>query len=71
MLQATQGKKQGSVLATSALATEASKEAQEMILDQMLCIHYPVQFQKNKGATIQPLINLSSKVNIMTPAYAK
>ena len=51
--------------------TGASKEAQELILDRVPCIYYSVQFLKNKGATIWALINLSSKVNAMTPAYAK
>ena len=71
MSKATQGKKLVSVLATSALVIEASKEAQEMILVQVPCIHYPMQFRKDKGATIQALINSDSKVNAMTPAYAK
>ena len=30
-----------------------------------------MQCQKDKGATIWALINLDSKVNAMTPAYAK
>ena len=51
--------------------TEACKNAQEVILDQVPCIHYPVQFRKDKGATIQALIDSNSKVNAMTPAYAK
>ena len=71
MSRATQGKKLVLVLTTSASVTEASKEAQEVILDQVPCIHYPVQFRKDKGATIQALIDLGSKVNAMTPAYGK
>ena len=59
------------VLATSTLVTEASKKAQKMILDQMPCISYPVQFRKNKRATIWALIDSGSKVNVMTPGYAK
>ena len=51
--------------------TEASKEAQEVILDQVPCIHYPVQFCKDKGATIWALINSDSKVNAMSLVYAK
>ena len=50
---------------------EASKKDQKVILDQVPCIHYPVQFQNDKKATIQTLINLDSKVNAITPAYAK
>ena len=72
MSQATQAKKLVSVLATSALVTGANKEAQKLIvLDQVPCIQYPVQFQKDQGTTIWALIDLSSKVNAMTPAYAK
>ena len=51
--------------------TEASKEAQEMILDRVPYIHYLVQFRKDKGATIRALIKSDSKVNAMNPAYAK
>ena len=52
--------------------TGASKEAQKVIvLDRVPCIYYPVQFQKDKGATIQALIDLGSKVNAMTLAYAR
>ena len=68
---ATVGKKLVLVLATSALVIEASKETQEVILDRVPCIHYPVQFRKDKGATIQALIDLGSVVNVMTLAYAK
>ena len=42
-----------------------------MILNRVSYIHYPLQFRKGKRATIQALINLGSKVNAMTPAYAK
>ena len=42
-----------------------------IVLDWVPCIHYPVQFQKDKGATIWALIDLRSKVNAMTLAYAK
>ena len=41
----------------------------EMILDQISCIYYSVQFQKNKKATIWALIDSSIKVNAITPAY--
>ena len=71
MSKVIQTKKLVSVLATSALVTEASKEAQEVILDRVPCIYYLVQFQKDKGVTIQALIDLDSKVNAMTLAYAK
>ena len=42
-----------------------------MILDRVLCIHYPVQFRKDKGGTIWLLINSGSEVNAITLAYAK
>ena len=71
MSQATKVKKLIPVLATSASVTEASKKAQEVILDRVPCIHYPVQFRKDKRATIRALIDSGSKVNAMTPAYAK
>ena len=71
MSQATKVKKLVPVLATSALVTEVSKKNQEVILDRVPCIHYPMQFRKDKKATIQALINSGSKVNAITPAYAK
>ena len=71
MSQATKVKKLVPVSATFASVTKASKEAQEMILDRIPCIHYPVQFQKDKGATIQALIDSGSKANAMIPASAK
>ena len=58
-------------MATSASVTEASKETQEVILDRVPCIHYLVQIWKDKGATIWVLIDSGSKVNAITPAYAK
>ena len=69
--RATKAKKLVSVSATSALVIGASKEAQEVILDRMSCIHYLVQFQKDKMVTIWALIDLGSKVNATTLAYAK
>ena len=50
----------------------ANKKAQKVIrLDQVPCIYYPVQFRKDQGAIIWVLIDLGSKVNTITPAYAK
>ena len=67
-----EAKKLVSVLATSALVTGASKKAPEVVLDRVPCIHYPVQFRKDKErATIRALIDSGSEVNAMTPAYAK
>ena len=70
MLQITQAKKLLSVLATSMLMTGANKEAQEVILDRVSYIYYPIQFQKDKKV-IGALINFGSKFNTMTLAYAK
>ena len=67
----TEDKKLVSVSATSASVTRADKEVQKMILDQVPYIYYLVSFRKDKKATIWALINLNSKVNAMTPAYAK
>ena len=48
--------------------TKASKE-NEVVLEKILYIHYPFYFWK--GITdVKTLINFSSKVNAMTPAYA-
>ena len=55
----------------SALVTKASKEAQEVILNRMSYINYPVQFWKDKEAAIRALINSGSKIKAITPAYAK
>ena len=41
-----------------------------MILDRVSCIHYRVQFRKEKE-TVRVLIDSGSEVNAMTPAYAK
>ena len=79
MPKASKAKKLVSVLATSASVTGASKEAEmtqatqkgkEVILDQIPCIHYQVQFRKDKE-TIRALIDSGSEVIAMTPAYAK
>ena len=80
MRKASKAKKLVSILANSASVTSASKKAQvtqttqkrkEVILDQVPCIRYPVQFRKDKRTTIQALINSGDKVNAMIPAYAK
>ena len=52
------------------MVTDANKKAQEVILDRVPCFHYPVQGQKDKEV-IKALIDSGSKVNAMTPAYAK
>ena len=72
MPKAFKAKKLVLVLAAYASVTGASKKAQKVIvLDRMPCIHYPVQFRKDQGATIRALINSGSKVNAMTLAYTK
>ena len=79
MPKASKAKKLVLVSATSALVTGASKEAEmtqatqegkEVILDRVLCIHYRVQFCKDKE-TIRALIDSGSELNAMTPAYTK
>ena len=60
-----------SVLVTSASMTSTNKEAPEVILDWVPCIHYLVQFWKDKGATIQALIDFGSKEKAITLAFAK
>ena len=41
-----------------------------LVLECVLCIHYPVQFKKDANGThVQALINSVSKVNAMTLAY--
>ena len=57
-----------SVSTTCAFVAGANKKAQEVILDRVPYIHYPIQFQKEKEV-IMALINSDSKVNTMTPAY--
>ena len=51
--------------------TQATQKGKKVILDQVPCIHYLVQFWKNKRATIWALIDSGSKINSMTPVYAK
>ena len=40
------------------------------VLDQVPCICYPVQFQKNKDLDVLALVDSESELNVMTPAYA-
>ena len=47
-----------------------SKKALKVILDQVSCIYYLVQFCQDKEI-IQALINFGSEVNVMSLAYAK
>ena len=59
-------KKLVSVSATSTLETGAREEA----LERVSCIHYPIQFKKDKNQ-MQALINSGSEVNAMHPSFAK
>ena len=58
-------------ISKEAQVTQVTQERKEMLLDQVPCIHYPVQFWKDKEATIQALIHSGSEVNTMNLAYAK
>ena len=55
-------------MATSSSTIETSKE-NYVTLERVLCIHYPLRFQK-ETAGVRALINSSSEVNAITPAYA-
>ena len=68
---ATQAKKLVLVLTISVLVTDTKIEVQKVILKQIFYIYYPVQFQNNKKAPIQALINLNNKINAMTLASTK
>ena len=79
MPKTSKAKKLVSISAISTSVIGASKEAQviqatqkrkEVILYWVSCIHYPVQFRKDKE-TIRALIDFGSEVNAMIPAYAK
>lgn len=47
-----------------------TKASQEFILDYKFCIQYLIQFRKNKD-NIQAIFNLSSKINVINPIFAK
>ena len=49
--------------------TGASKE-DEVLLERVPCIHYPLRFRKDKENEVRALIDSGSEVNAMTPAYA-
>ena len=52
------------------LMTGACKEDLKVILDWVPCVYYLVQFRKDKEI-IQALIDSSSNINTITPAYIK
>lgn len=59
-------KKLVSVLATFTPVTEVNKE-DDMILEKVSCIYYPVWFKKNE---VRALIDFGSKVNAISLGYA-
>ena len=52
-------------MVTSVLVIGTNKE-NDVALEQISCIHYPIWFKKNE---VQALIDLGNKVNAMTLAY--
>lgn len=57
------------VLVAFLLVIEANMEDILRLLEKILCIHYLLHFKKDLYE-IRALINLSSEVNTITPAYA-
>ena len=53
---------------TFSLVTETSKE-DEVALERVPYVHYPLRFWKDT-ADVKTLIDSSSEINAMTPAYA-
>ena len=52
--------------------TGATMQTQEIIvLECVYYIHYPMQFRKDQRAIIWALVDLGSKVNMITLAYTK
>ena len=47
-----------------------TENSQEVTLEHVPCIRYPIQFRKDKD-DIQALLNSGSEVNAMNPTYAK
>ena len=52
------------------LVIDTKKAPKVRVLDQVSCICYLVQFQKDKSRDILVLLNSGSEVNAMTLAYA-
>lgn len=63
-------KKLGLVSVISTLMTCAKGE-NIIVLDRVLCIHYPVLFQKRGKKVTKTLIDSGNEVNAITPAYTK
>ena len=56
------------VSTTTLLVTETSKK-EFVSLERVSCIHYPLHIRKD-NADVRVLIDSSSEINAMTPAYA-
>ena len=70
MSQAPQEKKLVLISATSTLVIDTSSKAQKVkVFDKILCIYYPIQFQKDKGKDVLALLDFTSKPNAITLAY--
>ena len=52
------------------LVTEPSQRNDDIILDRVLYIHYPLRFRKDKKIETRALIDSGSKINAMIPVYA-
>ena len=52
-----------------------NNRGEEVVLEKVPCIYYPVWFQKDKGQEsqeqVRALLNSGSKVNAMSPAYVE
>ena len=56
------------VSTTSSLVIETNKE-DEVTLEQILYIYYPLWFQKDT-VDVRAIIDSGSEINVMTPVYA-
>ena len=58
-------------MATSLSVTKTSKE-DDVVMERVPCIHYPVQFRKEINETqVQALIDSGSEVNAIHPTFVK
>ena len=51
------------------LVTDAKKAQKVRVLNQIPCIHYSIQFQKDKSKDILAFLNFGSEINEWTLAY--
>ena len=56
------------VLAISVPITD--NRGEEVVIERVPCIHYPVQFQEGQEQ-VKALLDSGSEVNAISPAYAK